>query len=81
MVTDEMLAQRLIDAKLVRQWTPPQAGMFAANVKKDGWWYGASGALMYIVANTEAVPEAGTHRNHGAICSTRAGRVTSAWRR
>lgn len=54
-ITDEALTQRLIDNKMVRPWTPPQAGLFAANAKQQGWWYGASGALMYFVFNTQAV--------------------------
>ncbi len=59
-ITDEALTQRLVDAKMVRPWTPPQAGQFAANAKQDGWWYGASGALMYFIVNTAAVSEADT---------------------
>ena len=55
-ITDEALTQRLVDAKMVRPWTPPQAAMFAPNAKQDGWWYGASGALMYIIVNDDAVP-------------------------
>ena len=43
---------------MVRPWTPPQAGLFTANAKQDGWWYGASGALMYFIYNTQAVTEA-----------------------
>ena len=58
-ITDEALTQRLIDAKMVRNWTPPQAGQFAPNAKQDTWWYGASGALMYFIVNNAAVPEAG----------------------
>lgn len=58
MITDEALTQRLVDAKMVRPWTPPQAGLFAANAKQDGWWYGASGALMHLIVNTAAVSEA-----------------------
>ena len=57
-ITDEALTQRLIDAKMVRPWTPPQAGLFKENEKQDGWWYGASGALMYLIVNTQAVSEA-----------------------
>lgn len=51
-LTDEALVERMIEARMLRKWDPPQAGLFAANAKQDGWWYGASGALMYIVANT-----------------------------
>ena len=57
-ITDEALTQRLIDAKMVRPWTPPQAGMFTANAKQDGWWYGASGALMYIIYNSQVLSAA-----------------------
>ncbi len=57
-ITDEALTQRMVDAKLVRPWTPPQAGMFTANAKQDGWWYGASGALMYFIYNTQVVSAA-----------------------
>ena len=57
-ITDEALTQRMVDAKMVRPWTPPQAAMFAPNAKQDGWWYGASGALMYFITNTQAVPPA-----------------------
>lgn len=57
-VTDEALTERMIGAKMLRPWTPPQAGMFAANAKQDGWWYGASGALMYFIYNTQAVTAA-----------------------
>ncbi len=57
-ITDEALTQRLIDNKMVRPWTPPEAGLFAPNAKEQGWWYGASGALMYIIYNPQAVQAA-----------------------
>lgn len=57
-ITDEALTQRLVESKMLRPWTPPQAGLFAANAKQDGWWYAASGALMYLIVNTQTVSEA-----------------------
>ncbi len=51
-LTDEALVERMIEAKMLRKWDPPQAGLFAVNAKQDGWWYGASGELMYIIAST-----------------------------
>ncbi|WP_158746970.1 ABC transporter substrate-binding protein [Acidisphaera sp. L21] len=57
-ITDEALTQRMIDAKMLRPWTPPQAAMFAANAKQQGWWYGASGALMYMIYNTQSLTAA-----------------------
>ncbi len=57
-ITDEALTQRLIEAAMVRPWTPPQAPLFKANEKQDGWWYGASGALMYFIVNAQTVAEA-----------------------
>ncbi len=62
-ITDEALTQRLVDAKMVRPWTPPQAAMFTPNAKQDGWWYGASGALMYFIYNTGSVSEADAPRS------------------
>ncbi|MEJ1976162.1 MAG: extracellular solute-binding protein [Acetobacteraceae bacterium] len=57
-LTDEALTQHMIETKMLRPWTPPQASLFAANAKQDGWWYGASGALMYFIYNTQSVEEA-----------------------
>ncbi len=57
-LTDEALTQHMIETKMLRPWTPPQASLFAANAKQGGWWYGASGALMYFIYNTQSVEEA-----------------------
>ncbi|HUN45191.1 MAG TPA: extracellular solute-binding protein [Stellaceae bacterium] len=55
LITDEALAQTLIDGKRVRQWTPPVTEKYPANAKVEGWWYSASGSLMYPIYNTEQV--------------------------
>ncbi len=52
-ITDVALAQKLIDQKLARPWTPPEAGKYPANAKAEGWWYAASGSLMYPIYNTQ----------------------------
>ncbi|MBV9738826.1 MAG: extracellular solute-binding protein, partial [Hyphomicrobiales bacterium] len=57
-VTDEALTQQLIDAKLARPWTPPMSPSYPANAKAQGWWYAASGSLMYPFYNTGLVQEA-----------------------
>jgi iron(III) transport system substrate-binding protein len=57
-VTDEALTQQLIDAKLARPWTPPMSGSYPANAKGEGWWYAASGSLMYPFFNRDLVKEA-----------------------
>lgn len=54
-ITDEALAQKLIDRKLVRAWTPPAAAKLPADAKEQGWWYAASGSLMYPIYNTEQI--------------------------
>ena len=70
-ITDEALTQRMIDSRMLRPWTPPQAGLFAADAKQDGWWYGASGALMYIVTNTETVPPADAPKSWADLLAPR----------
>jgi len=54
-ITNVALAKALIDRKLVRPWTPPEAGKYPANAKAEGLWYAASGSLMYPIYNTELV--------------------------
>jgi iron(III) transport system substrate-binding protein len=54
-ITDEALAAKLIDAKLVRNWKPPASAKFPSNAKQDGWWYAASGSFMYPFYNTDVV--------------------------
>ncbi len=58
LITDEALAQTLIDGKMVRPWTPPEATQYPANTKVGGWWYSASGSFMYPIYNTEIVSAA-----------------------
>lgn len=55
LITDEAIAQTLIDSKMVRPWTPPVAAQYPANTKMEGWWYSASGSFMYPIYNTEVV--------------------------
>ncbi|MFI5012446.1 MAG: ABC transporter substrate-binding protein [Hyphomicrobiales bacterium] len=57
-VTDEALTQQLIDNGLARPWTPPMNAKYPANAKVEGWWYAASGSLMYPFYNTQLVKEA-----------------------
>ncbi|MBV9588010.1 MAG: extracellular solute-binding protein, partial [Hyphomicrobiales bacterium] len=57
-VTDEALTQQLIEAKLARPWVPPMSASYPANAKGEGWWYAASGSLMYPFYNTSLVQEA-----------------------
>jgi len=54
-ITDEALAQALIERKLVRPWNPPAASQYPANAQVEGWWYAASGSLMYPIYNTQLV--------------------------
>jgi iron(III) transport system substrate-binding protein len=63
MITDEALAQRLIDGKLVRPWTPPSATVYPDHAKVAGWWYAGSGSAMYPVYNTQLVAAADAPRN------------------
>jgi len=57
-ITDVALAQQLIDRKLVRPWNPLLGSKYPANAKREGWWYAASGSLMYPIYNTELVSAA-----------------------
>lgn len=52
-ITDEALTDKLIQAKLVRPWTPPEASDFPATAQVKGWWYAASGSLMYPFYNDQ----------------------------
>jgi iron(III) transport system substrate-binding protein len=54
-VTDEALTQQLVDAGLARPWSPPMSAKYSANAKVEGWWYAASGSLMYPFYNTSLV--------------------------
>ncbi|MBV9567472.1 MAG: extracellular solute-binding protein, partial [Hyphomicrobiales bacterium] len=56
-VTDEALTQQLIGMKLTRPWTPPMGASYPPNAKGEGWWYAASGALMYPFYNVSLVKE------------------------
>ncbi|HVM77431.1 MAG TPA: extracellular solute-binding protein [Stellaceae bacterium] len=58
LITDEALAQQLMDGKLVRAWNPPVGEKYPANSKIEGWWYAASGSLMYAIYNTDLVKPA-----------------------
>ena len=55
MLTDEGLAQKLVEQKKVRPWTPPMAAKYPDNAKAQGWWYAGSGSLMLPFYNTELV--------------------------
>ena len=57
-ITDVALAQQLIDRRLVRPWNPPLGGKYPPHAKREGWWYAASGSLMYPIYNTELVSAA-----------------------
>ena len=52
------LAPSEIEAKLARPWAPPMSESYPANAKAEGWWYAASGSLMYSFYNTDLVKEA-----------------------
>jgi len=54
-ITDVALAQQLIDRKLVRPWLSPLAPKYPATAKREGWWYAASGSLMYPIYNAQLV--------------------------
>jgi iron(III) transport system substrate-binding protein len=58
MITDEAVAQRLIDGKLVRPWTPPAADKYRITAKVQGWWYAGSGSVMYPIRNSRLLSEA-----------------------
>jgi iron(III) transport system substrate-binding protein len=55
MITDEGLALRLKDAKVIRPWAPPMAGEYPSFAKEDGWFYGASGTFLLMSYNNEQV--------------------------
>ncbi|MGE0749737.1 MAG: ABC transporter substrate-binding protein [Variibacter sp.] len=57
-ITDEALTDKLIKAKLVREWTPPEAAKYPPTSQVKGWWYAASGSLMYPFYNTQTVTAA-----------------------
>jgi iron(III) transport system substrate-binding protein len=57
-LTDEALVQKLIDGKLVRPWMSPLDAKYPPNAKDSGWWYAASGSLMYPIYNTDLVKAA-----------------------
>jgi iron(III) transport system substrate-binding protein len=57
-ITDVALAQQLIDRKLVRPWLSPLGAKYPATAKREGWWYAASGSLMYPIYNTQLVQPA-----------------------
>ena len=57
LITDEAVAQRLIDGRMLRRWMPAQAAFLSDEQKVDGWWYAASGSLMTMLVNTDAVPD------------------------
>jgi iron(III) transport system substrate-binding protein len=54
-LTDEVLVQKLIDDKLVRQWTPPQDAIYPETAKVKGWWYAGSGSFMLPFYNDQGV--------------------------
>ncbi|GGE38232.1 ABC transporter substrate-binding protein [Agaricicola taiwanensis] len=54
-LSDEVLAQNLVDAGLVRDWTPPSAAKYDETFKVEGKWYSGSGQLMYPVYNKNLV--------------------------
>ena len=54
-VTDEALTQQLVDARLARPWSPPMSAKYSAIAKVEGWWYAASGSLMYPFYNNGLV--------------------------
>ncbi len=58
LITDEALVERMISDKLLAPWTPPSSSAYPPNAQQKGWWYAASGALMYFVYNTESVTAA-----------------------
>jgi iron(III) transport system substrate-binding protein len=62
-ITDEALTDKLIQAKLVRQWTPPEADAYPKTSKVQGWWYAASGSLMLPFYNTQAVSKDDAPKN------------------
>ncbi|MBN9004023.1 MAG: extracellular solute-binding protein [Rhizobiales bacterium] len=58
LMTDEAIAQLMIEKKLVRAWTPPSEAKFPENTKKSGWWYAGSNTYLYPVYNTDLVTDA-----------------------
>jgi iron(III) transport system substrate-binding protein len=62
-LTDEVLVQRLIDDKLVRNWTPPQDAAWPAAAKVQGWWYAASGSFMLPIYNDQGIAAAEAPRS------------------
>jgi iron(III) transport system substrate-binding protein len=58
LLTDEALAEQLIEKKLVRQWTPPSDDKYGETAKRKGWWYAASSTYLYPVYNSDLVSDA-----------------------
>jgi iron(III) transport system substrate-binding protein len=53
--SSETLAEKLIEAKLVRPWTPPSADKFPEGARHQGYWYSANIAVMVPFYNTQMV--------------------------
>lgn len=58
LITDEALAQQLIEKKLIRQWLPPSDDKYDDTAKKKSWWYAGSSTYLYPVYNSDLVSEA-----------------------
>ncbi len=55
LLTDAQVTQDLINQKVVRNWTPPEAAAFPPEAKLDTWWYAAVGTPFYPIYNTQTV--------------------------
>lgn len=62
LLTDPQITQGLIDQKVIRPWTPPEADKIPAGGKLPGWWYAAIGTPFYPIYNTQTVGAADAPR-------------------
>lgn len=53
--SSEILTENLIEAKLVRPWTPPSADKFPKEAKHEGYWYSSNVAVIAPFYNVQLV--------------------------
>ena len=53
--SSEILTENLIEAKLVRPWTPPSADKFPEGAKHEGYWYSSNVAVVVPFYNVQLV--------------------------
>jgi iron(III) transport system substrate-binding protein len=56
LLTDPQVTQGLINQKVLRNWTPPEAAAYPPEAKLENWWYAAIGTPFYPIYNTQLIP-------------------------